>query len=177
MKNTAASAKVIRATVSNGSSAVAPIKRRSGRLLREADIVDLALARRRASAGESAARRLRATPPADVSSRVEIENVDFISSWAATRAARREPHALARGSHGRAERRDVSDLAINFPVAPVVSPCVDDDGNTVAAPLLPADVDYTAIVGGVRLPAASLTDAQLRLLQGALAPDAAAVGA
>ena len=41
------------------------------------------------------------------------------------------------------------------------------------APLLPADVDYTAIVGGVRLPAASLTDAQLRLLQGALAPDAA----
>ena len=42
------------------------------------------------------------------------------------------------------------------------------------APLLPADVDYTAIVGGVRLPAASLTDAQLRLLQGALAPDAAA---
>ena len=37
------------------------------------------------------------------------------------------------------------------------------------APLLPADVDYTAIVGGVQLPAASLTDAQLRLLQGALA--------
>ena len=40
------------------------------------------------------------------------------------------------------------------------------------APLLPADVDYTAIVGGVRPPAASLTDA-IRLLQGA-APDAAA---